>query len=362
MRFSMLALLITALLMCLQPVLPASSAEKVELRFSPYYPEHYPVFKYGWQPWEEMVEKESNGTFTFKNYMNGVLHSASHGFRATMSGVSDLTTGYPSYAPKSFHLCMANDLPFIFPTETHVGPLVMESLYAKYLKKEYEKMGVYLGAWVNCSAYNLISKKPVHTIADLKGMKIRFIGGICSEILAALGAVPVMMQSAESYTGLQSGVVDAVLYPDSSSVAYKLYEVAKYVTPVGLIHMGVPYALSKQFFDKLGPDQKDFLYRKLRQASQIASHAYDIDDANARKTMEANGVERITLSDEEIAKMHKTVQPVIDKFIEENEKKGYPAREMMTELKELTEQYKSLSYEDTLKMVTEHPIKGIIDF
>lgn len=335
-------------------------AKEVEVRFSAYYPGHYPVFKFGWKTWEEMVTKESNGEFQFKNYLNGVLHPANQGFRAVASNVCDLTTGYPSYSAKSFHLAKVNDLPFLFPN-TYIGPLVMETLYPKYFKKEYEKMGVYLGAWINVSQYHLISKRPVRSVADLKGLKVRSVGGISNDILKALGAVPVMMQSAESYTSLQSGVVDAVMFPDGSAVAYKLYEIAKYSIRIGFMNMGVPYCMNKKFFDGLTKEQKEFFYFKLRQGSQIISQGYDIDDKLAYEVMKENGVEFIEFSAEEQAKMHQLVQPVYEKFIAECEEDGYPAKAMMEDMKKLIEQYKDLTPEQAVDFVTKSPVKGIIN-
>ena len=350
------------LLICNMVVLNSTNlfAKEVEVRFSGYYPEHYPVFKFGWKTWEEMVTKESNGQFTFKNYLNGVLHPASQGFRAVASNICDITTGYPSYSAKSFNLAKVNDLPFLFH-KTYIGPLVMETLYSKYFKKEYERMGVYLGAWVNVSGYNLISKKPVRTLEDFKGLKIRSVGGICSDFLKALGAVPVMMQSAESYTGLQSGVVDAVLYSDGSTVAFKLYEIAKYSIRLNIMYMGVPYCMNKRFFNSLTAEQQKFFYLKLRQASQIVSQGYDIDDKLAVQVMKENGVEFIEFSDEEKAKMHKAVQPVYNQFISECESKGLPAKAMLNDIYKLTEQYKDLTPEQAIEFVTKNPIKGIIN-
>lgn len=335
------------------------AAEKIEVRFSAYYPGHYPVFKFGWKIWEDKVTDESSGRFVFKNFLNGVLHPANQGFRATSSGICDLTTGYPSYSAKSFNLCKVNDLPFLFP-KTYIGPLIMEILYPKYFKDEYEKMGVYFGAWVNVSHYNLISKRPVRTLEDLKGMKIRSVGGLCSEFLVAMGAVPVMMQSSETYTGLQSGVVDGVLYADSSSVAFKLYEIAKYVTKLGIMNMGVPYCLNRKFFDSMNQEDKVFFYKKMRQASQIASQSYDIDDKLAERVLLENGVEIIVVSPEERNKMIKAVQPVYDKFLADNEAKGLPAKAMFEEMKSLIERYKDITPEAALDLVTNEPVKGII--
>lgn len=341
--------------------LPALSEGPVEFRFSGYYPESYPVFKEGFKKWEELVEKESNGQIVFKNYLNGVINSAKHGFRAAATGICDLTTGYPGYQITSFNLALVNDLPYAVSSQ-HGGALAMETLYPKYFKQEYEKMGVYLGCWVTTSAYNLISKKPVRKLEDLKGMKIRSFGGMCSTALELVGAVPIMVQSAESYTAFQSGVVDGVLYPDSSMVSYRLYEIGKYHTDLGLIRMGIPYAMNPQFFNRLSPDMKKFMYAKLRQASQMASVAYDIDDAAARETLKENGVEMIELPPEEMARIKKATQPMWENFIKENEAKGLPARQLVTELRELETKYSAMTPEQLFDLVTKNPVPGIIDF
>ncbi|MES9997710.1 TRAP transporter substrate-binding protein DctP [Desulfovibrio aminophilus] len=341
--------------------LPALADGPVEFRFSAYYPESYPVFKEGFKRWEELVEKESNGKIVFKNYLNGVLHTAKHGFRAAMTDICDLTHAYPGYQPASFSLSHINDLPYALSSQ-HGGVLAMETLYPKYFKQEYEKMGVLLGCWVTTSEYNLITKKPVHKLEDLKGMKIRSFGGLCSTTLELLGAVPVMVQSSESYTAFQNGVVDAVLYPDSSMVSYRLYEVGKYHTRIALTRMGVPYAMSPQFFKKLSPEMKKFMYAKLRQASQMAAVAYDLDDIAARKTLKENGVEMIELAPEEMARFKKAVEPMWENFVKENEAKGLPARQLVTELRELDAKYSAMTPEQVFDLVTKNPLPGIVDF
>lgn len=339
----------------------ANAGEKVEVRFSAYYPAHYTMFAAGWKPWQEMVEKETNGEITFKNYLNGVLNAASHGFRATKSDVCDISTGYPSYVRGSFNLAHVNDLPFIFP-QTHVGPLIMETLYPKYFKEEYEKMGVYLAVWLNSSGFNLISKKPVRKLEDLKGMKIRSAGGMCNEYLTALGAVPVSLQNSETYTAMQTGVIDGALSCSGPADTMKLWENGKYFTRLNIMHMAIPFAMNKKFFDSLAPEQKTYFYNKLRVASQLISQCYDTEEKMAEENMRNNGVEIITLSDEEMARIHKAVEPVVAKFVADNEKKGLPAQQMMEDINALIEKYKDLTPEQAMELVTNNPIQGIINF
>lgn len=334
---------------------------KVEVRFSGYYPESYPVYKEGIKPWEELVEKEGNGKIVFKNYLNGVLNAAKHGFRATKDGICDLSHGYPMYQPASFNLCLFGDMPFIV-SSSYSGVLAAESLYPKYLKKEYEKMGPYLGFWVFTSPYNLMSKKPVRTLDDLKGMKIRSTGGIGSDILKELGAVPVILQSAESYTSLQSGVVDAVLYPDGSFVSYRIYEIAKYHTSLAVYNGAVPYAMNRKFFDGLSPENKRFFYNKLRQAAVMASYAYDIDAVAAHKVLKENGVEMINLSEAEKERFRKAVAPMWERFIKNNEAKGLPAKQFVEEFRKLEKEFSKLTPEQALEYATKNPAPGIVDF
>ena len=75
----------------------------------------------------------------------------------------------------------------------------MEELYPEYIKAEYEKAGVKLAYWSVTNDYFLVAtRKPVKTLADLKGMKIRSGGGLHSDVLKAIGAVPVMMPTPRS--------------------------------------------------------------------------------------------------------------------------------------------------------------------
>lgn len=364
MKFSKMTALAAAFLLAasfLQPGMTCAAEKKVEVRFSAYYPAHYTMFKAGWKPWQEQVEKETNGQITFKNYLNGVLNAAAHGFRATKSDICDISTGYPSYVRGSFNLAHVNDLPFMFP-RSYIGPLVIETLYAKYIKEEYEKMGVYLAVWLNSSGFNLISKKPVRKLEDLKGMKIRSIGGVCNEYLEALGAVPVSLQNSETYTALQTGVIDGALSCSGPADTMKLWETSKYLTKLNIMNMAIPFAMNKKFFDGLSPDQKKYLYNKLRVASQLISQCYEQEEAEAESNMQKHGVEIIILSDAEMDRIHKAVEPVVANFVKVNEAKGLPAQQLMDDIAALREKYKDLTPEQAMDLVTREPIQGIIDF
>jgi TRAP-type C4-dicarboxylate transport system substrate-binding protein len=354
-----LSVLVLLMLCCLAPFTYA--AKPTEVRFSVYFPPHYPVWKEGLLPWTELVEKESKGQFVFKNFTNAVLNTTAQGFRATSTNIADLAHGYPFTQFASFNLAHVNDLPFALLNQQG-GALAMETLYPKYLKEEYEKMGVYLAFWVVTGPYNIITKKPIHTLADLKGLKIRSGGGYASYLLEALGAVPVTVAGPEMYTAFQTGVIDGLLHMDAAIYSYKLHEVGSNILQININRLGVPYALNKRFFDALSPDKKRFFYNKLRQASQMASVSYDIDDVHAKRALKEAGVNFTYFDEAEMAKVRELMKPVWQRFIDTNEAKGLPARELIEELNRLSEQWKDLTPEQAMEMVTNNPIQGIINF
>ncbi len=77
---------------------------------------------------------------------------------------------------------------------------------------------------------NLVTLKPVKTMEDLKGMKIRTIAGPSVDMLKALGAVPVVMPMPDVYMALQKGTLDGVMADWEPIQGFRFHEVAKYVT------------------------------------------------------------------------------------------------------------------------------------
>jgi len=329
------------------------------LRFSTHSPLTHPLFNI-WNPFFEMVKKESNGKLLFQVYAAGSLHGGRDGFKACANDITDMTMGYPSWQAGSFQLMHVMEMPFAFPTP-YVASIVGEELYPKYFKKEYEKLAVYLGDFHTTTPTHIISKKPIRKLDDLKGMKIRTSGGVTSDILKNLGGVPVFLPTPEIYNALQRGMIDGVLMPRQDLVSFKAQEVGKYLTEIGAYMVPIPTCLNRKTFDGLPNDLKRMFYKQLRRLSQLAPTINTPSDIEGVENMKKAGVEIITMSPSEYEKAKKMVEPLCEEFIKKNEAQGLPAKQLMEELRSLTKKYSTWSPQQLMKKVMEEPIRGIID-
>jgi TRAP-type C4-dicarboxylate transport system substrate-binding protein len=340
----------------------ASSAEPRVLRYTSHTPRSHGLYARAFVPFAELVERETAGRLKLVAFTDQLLHDPVDGFKACVTGISDYTHGYVTYQPGSFKLLHATQLPFLFPSP-QVASLVMEELHPKYFKDEYERMGVYL-AHVDCtSPYNIIAKRPIRRLEDLRGVKMRVTGGLVAEIFRELGSVPVAIAAAEVYTALQRGIVDAIALSVSDMASYRLQEIGPYYTRIDLNVLALHYCMNRHAFDSLPPDLREQFYRLLRVRSQIAVQNYysGEGDERAYATMRNGGVEIIELDDEERARFRAAVAPLKERYIAQHEAEGLPARALLEELESLAREYAPLSNAELNERVRTRPVMGIID-
>jgi TRAP-type transport system periplasmic protein len=332
----------------------------ITLRLSHFAPANHPMSKAVSHKWIEMVEQESGGKIKIQAFYGGVLHGAKDGFKAAVNNITDITPAYVNYQPGSFHLTHVLDLPFAFPSAP-VAAKVAEELYPKYFKPEYEAMGVLMANFNANGSYNFFTKKAVKSLEDAKGLKMRSAGGQSSEILKALGTVPVAVPAPEAYTAFQRGVVDGVAFYNTGAVAYRVAELAKSMTELKFNNPANAWAFNRKTFEGMPKPVQRFMYDMMRRLSMMYGIEFDHQDVLSRQKFVDSGMQIQTLSPQEMARWKAAVEPLWQKFIDENEAAGRPARALVADLRALTEKYATWTNEQLMKDVVEHPMPGIID-
>jgi TRAP-type C4-dicarboxylate transport system substrate-binding protein len=181
---------------------------------------------------------------------------------------------------------------------------------------------------------------------DLKGLKLRMLGGPPTEAMKALGAVPLLLGMPDVYMAMQRGTIDGMGVPLGVLEIFNLYEVIKYWTHVPITTAYITVAMSKAKWNSLPPDiQKAIMSVSGYEGSRTYAHNYhDSYEQPVRKEMEefvkkgGHKVEEYTLPKAELDRWIKTGgKPVWDSWANTMEAKGLPAQNLLADVLKLIE-------------------------
>lgn len=164
------------------------------------------------------------------------------------------------------------------------------------------------------------SHKPINTVADFDGQKMRVPGGgpIYSEPLKALGVSPISMPLGEVVSTMQNRTIDGFVSGSPIFIGFKIYDIVKQLTevPGGIVFVSA--MTNSDFMDSLG-DELATIVREEARAAML--DMWDWQTANNAKVMEiwkANGGMVHTLTSEEQTKYNETVTAFLPAYIAAN--------------------------------------------
>jgi tripartite ATP-independent transporter DctP family solute receptor len=208
------------------------------------------------------------------------------------------------------------NLPFLFRSTAHMqkvidGPLGQELLDRVTNNPNTHLVGL---SWMDAGARNLYdTKRPIKSIEDLKGLKVRVMGNpMFVDMMNALGGNGVPMGYDQVFSALQTGVVDGAENNPPSFVFDNHYQVAKYYTMTE--HLIVPEILvfSRKTWDVLSKDDQALL-RKLARVSQLEERKlWEAKEKDAFDRMKTAKIDVIQIADK--TPFQNAVKPVWDKY------------------------------------------------
>ena len=151
------------------------------------------------------------------------------------------------------------DIPFLFADEAEADYILDNTEVGTYLNGKLEEMGIINVAWNENGFRELTnSKRPVATVADVAGLKIRTMENeFHEELWNSLGATATPMSSTELYTALEQGTVDGEENPIANLYAYQFQEVQDYISITNHIYSPFLLDFSKILWDGYGEDVQD---------------------------------------------------------------------------------------------------------
>jgi len=337
--------------------------DAITLKCSCYYPNagdighgiHWETFSY--------LEYLFEGRLRFDRYFGQSLHSLVDGWKALRAGLVDIGQAYHIHNQGAFNLFHADGLPFL-SNSVVVATQIMEEMYPKYFKKEFEAQQIHL-AWIpHFDVQGLICTTPIRKLEDLKGKRIMGFGSrVMRDTLIALGATPVAIPTPDVFVGLQRGVVDGVAWAVGSMIPWRFHEVAKYITVTGMANTAISYGINKKTWAGFSKEMQRELYFKFRLAANHMSEGYTKLEDRGFEGLKAAGNEIIILEPEEKKRWVAVGDEVWKSFAKDCEGKGLPGNQFVRDFRTAAAKYNAMSIRQIREYVQDpkNMIHGIID-
>ena len=292
----------------------AACAQATEFRSSDIHPDDYPTVL-AVRHMSETLAKLTQGKHTIKVFSKSALGQEKDTIEQTKLGALAMTR--VNVAPMN-NICpatMVPTMPFLFRSTEHMRK-VLDGPIGDEILRSCEEQGFVGLAFYDSGARSIYTvKKPVRTIADTKGLKIRVQqSDLWVALMEAMGANATPMPFGEVYTALKTGLVDAAEnnYPSYESTRH--FEVAKYYNKTE--HSMAPEILlfSRKTWDTLTPQDQQALRAAAKESVGYMRKLWDEREARSLALVKAGGAQVIEV---DTSTFRAAMKPVYDKFLKD---------------------------------------------
>lgn len=261
-----------------------------------------------YKAFEEMcarVNKLTNGRLTIEPFSGGAVTGVFESLDAVSAGVLQAQSSWPGYwTGKEPALSILSDLAFAYTDPMQMATWYYERDGLSLLREAYAKFGVHVVGVTWWGAESLVSKKPIRTIADFKGLKIRSPQGLTADIFTKIGASPVILPGGEVYSALDKGVVDAADWATvSMNQRMGLFEPAKYSVTIFHSLPVQEFSVNAAAWKALPDELKEIVTTAVHEWGWHQIRKVASEDARVASNIKAKGVTQITWGGEELKKL-----------------------------------------------------------
>lgn len=309
----------------------AGAAPAEELKFANFMAPTNPSEAGAFLPFAEKVAASTGGEVTVRVYSGGELGAGpAEQYSRAVDGVADLAFGLPGYTASNFPLTLLTELPGVLSEETGT-----ETIWKNIdlFKDEYRRVQL-ISLWSNAPNLLYTRDTAVRKPSDAVGLKIRVPSRNTGLMVESWGATPVSMPVSEIYNSLQTGVIDGALIDGTATKAFKLGEVANYLT-VGMDTTLSPFfiIMNRDSFDALTDEQQQALTQAGEEVSVMANQVQLTEGAKGIEDFSAmDGKEVIRLTDDEAAAFNALSAKARETVVAETEAEGLPAQAVVDAL------------------------------
>lgn len=267
--------------------------------------------------WAKVLNEKSGGRIDAQHFPAAQLGGLAEALEGSRIGTIQVTTAGPdseeAIAPE---IAAFGGAPgFIYKNEAHVDAVLQGELGRKCSEIARAKTGVEFVAYGETGFRHILAKRPIGSLADLGGLKIRVPQlRVWVDFWTLLGAAPTPLPYSEQYSALSTGIIDAIDSDVFSIVGFKFHEQAKNLTLTG--HWFLPKAVrvNAAWLDGLPQDLQDLVRTSAKEAFAEQRKVNREKAAATLEELKGLGVQVQQLPPEELAKMESQTAKLYDEF------------------------------------------------
>lgn len=239
-----------------------------------------------------LVNEASNGAITLDVHHSNELGNDAEAIESTRMGTIDIifagTSGFTSFYEPAKIL----DLPFLFDSAEEAYEVTNGEIGEKIFENFPQFGLVYLAEGDNGMRHISTTNRPIHTAADVKGLKLRVpTSQLYLDVWEALGATPVALALPELALALSNGTAEGQDNATYHLVANATYDDIKYFSNINYMWMGCTMAVNSVTWSKLDPAVQQILSEQAKVAAKYSFDTIAQDNETATKVLQDAGVE-----------------------------------------------------------------------
>jgi TRAP-type C4-dicarboxylate transport system substrate-binding protein len=290
----------------------------------------------------ELVEEKTDGEFTM-NISYGGLSNPRENLDGISIGAFEMAQFCAGYHVDKNPTITVLELPFLGVTDLEEEVAVSHAVY------EHPAVQEDLGRWnarllmtSPMPQYNLVGTgEPRDQLEEFSGMRVRATGGL-GQAFEAAGAVPTSMAAPEVYTSLESGVIDTAAFAQHAHLSFGTIDLAEWWTEnLNPGTVNCPVVVNVDAYEALSPEHQEVLDSSVDEAIEHYLQNYDQLLAEWDSILQEKGVERVSISEEELARFREVAEPIRESWIADMDQQGLPGQELYDLVQRTLEEQRS---------------------
>ncbi|MCV0394881.1 MAG: TRAP transporter substrate-binding protein [Rhizobiaceae bacterium] len=299
-------------------------ADTVTIRYSNWLPPGFFLWDDGLKPWMDEIEEVTEGRVKVEVLPKVVGTTASQ-FDVVRDGLADMAFMVSSYTPGRFVLTQFGELPLLSSDARTIAP-VFDRLFREHLESFGEFDGVEVLSIFTISPSQIFTKtRPVTSVADMEGLKMRSPTSGTTAFLELVGGVPINKPSTEAFEMLATGVIDGQLTQANTVVGFGQADLTKYglLLPGGVSNAVNLVAINPGKWAEISDeDQQAILDISREKLAATVGDIYSKAEEAANEALREAGYELTEASPELVAELREMVEPINEAWFARAKEKG----------------------------------------